>query len=373
MEDIYSIGKLKFEILSSGIKIDPSMDLSNEQKRFKIPQRVRSGASGGLDLQLSNKIFVNAPVNEEFARTSNLILRKQGEKFLLCRGSKELLEVTLFSRPVYYDKKTSDGIPMSKIAQFCFDRINIGIVNQCFLAENPSYACKFCSIKSNKNNDLIAKNNKQIFETLEAVLNDKTINPRYILLSGGTLNTDGRGAEYIIPIARRIKEKYNLNIYVHMAPPADNSWIDLLAEAGVDEIAYNLEVWDEDLAYKYTPGKMQLIGRKRYLEVLKYSVKKFDPINTRTLFVVGLEPIESILKGIEKVASLGVMPILSVFRPIPETSLAWHTPPSLEYLLELYEKAENIVSKYNMPLGPTCIPCQNNALVLPTTKYHKFY
>lgn len=64
--------------------------------------------------------------------------------------------------------------------------------------------------------------------------------------------------------------------------------------------------------------------------------------DVRTAFIVGLEPMESLLKGIEEVCRIGVAPILSVFRPIPGTDGENIAPPDNELLLDIYKKAEQI-------------------------------
>lgn len=73
----------------------------------------------------------------------------------------------------------------------------------------------------------------------------------------------------------------------------------------------------------------------------------------------------SLLEGIEKICSLGAAPILLVFRPIPGTVSENLVPLSNSELLDLFYKASAICEKYNLELGPQCIPCQNNTLSLP--------
>ena len=103
------------------------------------------------------------------------------------------------------------------------------------------------------------------------------------------------------------------------------------------------------------------------MEMLEYATQLWGTKgDVRTAFIVGLESSHSLLSGVEEVCKLGVAPILSVFRPIPGTEGENLTPPSNELLLEIYQRAENICEKYGLRLGPSCIPCQNNTLSIPS-------
>jgi hypothetical protein len=36
-------------------------------------------------------------------------------------------------------------------------------------------------------------------------------------------------------------------------------------------------------------------------------------------------------------------------------------------MLEMYLRAVDVVTEYDVPLGPSCIPCTHNTLTLPAT------
>jgi hypothetical protein len=81
--------------------------------------------------------------------------------------------------------------------------------------------------------------------------------------------------------------------------------------------------------------------------------------------VIGLEKENTLLQGILELCNIGVMPILSVFRPIPGTETEHIVPPSNEYLRYIYHIGTDICAKYGLHLGPDCPACQNNTLSLP--------
>ena len=82
----------------------------------------------------------------------------------------------------------------------------------------------------------------------------------------------------------------------------------------------------------------------------------------RSALVVGIEPLSSTLHGVEMLASKGVAPILSVFRPVAGSPMADSIGPDNTWLLKLYEQASAICAAHGLRLGPQCEACRNNVL-----------
>ena len=93
----------------------------------------------------------------------------------------------------------------------------------------------------------------------------------------------------------------------------------------------------------------------------------------RSLLLVGLEPLERTLAGIEFLASLGCDPVLSPFRPAPGTELSDHRPPSADLMLEAWERSSQIVERHDVKLGPRCIPCMHNTVTAPDDSGAYYY
>ena len=85
----------------------------------------------------------------------------------------------------------------------------------------------------------------------------------------------------------------------------------------------------------------------------------------RSLLLVGIEPIEDTLAGVEALAARGCDPVLSPFRPDPSTPMRAIPPPTEADLGEVWERSEEIVARYGMRLGPRCVPCMHNTLTFP--------
>lgn len=212
-------------------------------------------------------------------------------------------------------------------------------------------------------------------EALSYAVNDPNIPAKHILIGGGTPAGDDMGAILVSEICQAVKEHFDISCYAMITAPLKNEYIDLLRSSGVDELGMNIEFFSDAAWREFIPGKHRHVGKKRYLEALEYAVSLFGPINTRSLVIVGLEDPEYTVEGSEKLASMGVMPILSPFRPLTGTELeSWQGFDHLAYW-QLYTEIHQRVARYGVPTGPTCIACQNNilALPIPNNSHYRFY
>lgn len=372
-EDLKAIGLLKFELLASGLRISPLAQKGiNEAKR---PIRTRSGSSGGLDIILPGDVHVNAPTEESFASRSHLVLDFLDDKLVVKRDEEVLAPVELQPIPKYYGLFTKDGTPMVKVGQMCSgDRFCYGMTGPYCWFWKHDRRCKYCSIGLNKERDASRKYLNQLQETLMAGIADQAIPVKHVLIGGGTPDGEDMGAILASEVCKEIKKSFELSCYVMISAPLKNKYIDMLHDAGADEIGMNIEFYGDGAWEEIIPGKNRYIGKKRYLEALEYAVSLFGPINTRSIMIVGLEDAQYTIDGAEKLASMGVMPILSAFRPLTGTD--FESRRGFDYLTywDIYTEIHQRATKYGIPTGPTCIPCQNNilALPLPGGQYH-FY
>ena len=107
----------------------------------------------------------------------------------------------------------------------------------------------------------------------------------------------------------------------------------------------------------------------KYINALKEATAIWGKSgNVRTLFIVGLERKKTLIEGVKTVCSMGVMPVLSIFRALKGTEMQDIVPPPNKWLLEIYNECEEICEQNNLHLGPSCPACQNNTLSLPFDK-----
>jgi biotin synthase-related radical SAM superfamily protein len=361
---------LKVRLLAEGLRIElPDEHLARIAKPM---MRVRSGSCGGLDLILPDGTWVNAPVREPFAKSSSLRLRAQGKQITLVDGN-DGHAVTLVPAPDYYGLTTRSQRSMQRVGQLCSDRLGIGVTNVCTFYRSRERRCRFCSIGSNVTNEEANKNDEDIVETVIAAVEDPVAPARHLLLGGGTPDGDDSGAHRIAALAHAIKARCDVSIYAMLAPPRDLDHLVLLAEAGIDEIGMNIEVFSEVAARRFIPGKHAAIPLAHYWKALEHAVSLFGPVNTRSITVVGLEPAADTIAGVERLAAAGVLPILSPLRPLDGTALQDHPRMSAAQLEELTLAAAEAAGRHGMPLGPVCIACQSNTLTVPGHPLYRMY
>ncbi len=66
-------------------------------------------------------------------------------------------------------------------------------------------------------------------------------------------------------------------------------------------------------------------SRELYLDFIAGASEEFGLGKVRSLMLVGLEPVEDTLRGVEELAKRGCDPILSPFRPRPDYSIKRYT------------------------------------------------
>ena len=93
----------------------------------------------------------------------------------------------------------------------------------------------------------------------------------------------------------------------------------------------------------------------------------------RSMVIVGLEPYHDMLTGTKGLVDKGIEPMLSVFRPLPNTDLENLNAPPIRMVYELfdtisqymYDTTFDAANNDFMKLGPKCTCCQNNTVSLP--------
>jgi radical SAM protein (TIGR04043 family) len=365
------LGLLKFEILAKGIRL-------TERGRDgvslrKPPIRTRSGVSGGVDIVLPGEIHVNCPVTESYSQKSDLSLDWRGEEFQVVRAGEPIELVEVLPRPAYYDRDASDGTPLVEIGQLCSgDRICIGMTRHCYFWARER-RCRFCSIGLNVPSEASQKTPENIAEAVSIAAMDSVLPARHVLIGGGTPPGDDMGARFAAEATRAIKARLGISVYVMIVPPRDDRYIDELREAGVDELGMNVEFFDPLVLKRLAPGKHDLIGGERYFRALEYAARVFGPTNTRSIVIVGIEDPEKTVEGCRQLSRLGVMPILSPFRPLDGTEMEKFEGFDATTYFEVYRRVQEDAIESGVVAGPTCIPCQNNTLALPFGSPYRLY
>ncbi len=365
----YNPALLKLELLSLGLGVSDSAyeQMASKQKE---PTMIRAGVGGsGIDLILEKEIWVNAPVKEPFAKRSPFSLRATGSNLIIAKNDDVIQKVQLVPQPGYYDRMTSTGIPMKRIGRIQGDFFAVAIDNSCYFwgdyEGEVGTNCKYCVIGFNK--DRTEESHKTIDEVVEVyreALKEKYC--RHISINAGAYGPPGRGHEIHAEYVRAIKENFHGTgswVRICPAPPEDESYIDILLEAGADHLGYCYEIYDPTIYSKICPGKFKYIDKgvahQQYDRMLKYAVSMMGRGTIHSNIIAGLEPKESTAKGLDHLGKMGVVPRVLVFRPLIGSRLQYLPPPERAELVYIYRKFKEIIEeKYGLDVF--CPVCARN-------------
>lgn len=363
--------RLKIALLVQGVVLDKGV-----LERFDSCGGIRPATNNAIDIRIdiptkeANRfekyLIINAPTDIKFVEFSPFIITAyKKDKFILLYYGKEITEISrIFPADFLAQKSTvatadKPSVPYSEIAFLSTDRLRVHLTNFCEFKKHGK-GCQFCNIKPSM--DVMDLRN------VEEVVADYCKNGRdlgltHFLVGGQTApESDSKKIIDIIKIIRK-HAKY-ADIYA-MVIPYSKEMIREMYRAGMNQLSCNIEVFDEELALKYMPGKRQKT-ESDYIETLSYATTLMGRSgNVRSMVIVGLEPMSGLIKGITKLVENGIQPILSVFRPLPDTPLENSSAPSMLSLYQLYLQVQEICKKHQLLLGPECINCQNNTLALP--------
>lgn len=337
---------LKFAIMNQGVNF---LDAAKEQIPF-----VQKGVYSSLDIYLSDSFIINTPTEMPFHDLSPFRIDYRNKKFMLFYGREFVACVNINEKKEYCSQYTKSGINFQHISFIATDRLRIHHSPNC-LFQTQRKGCKFCDVPG----DGIIFDEKDINEVIDWHLKNSDF--RHILIGGASGNYPQEYTQ-ILKIIKYIKQKSDKPIYLMTLPPDNNSVLDQYYAAGIDEVAFNIEIFNREYAKIIMPGKGK-IPLTTYQNALLHSVKLWGNMGkVRSLLIYGLEADSTFLEGIEWLASNGIQPIISPFRALGGTVYADAVPPSTKDLIKIYNQATDICQRYSLNLGPDCIYCQNNTL-----------
>jgi radical SAM protein (TIGR04043 family) len=259
-----------------------------------------------------------------------------GASAVLFRDDAAIAEIGFPKTPKFYERTTADGIPYWKIARLHADDVLATTVLQtCIRYGRRETSCQFCAIgQSLAHKATIAeKTPAQLAEVAAAAVELDGV--KHVVLTTGTPHTEDRGAKILSDVARAIKERVSIPIQGQCEPPDDLSWLDRMAEAGVDGVGMHLEAVSERVRRKIMPGKAEL-PVAIYLGAFARAVRVFGRGQVSTYILAGLgDSAEEILEMCRTLASLGVYPFVVPFVPIGGTPLEHHPPPNASFMNEV--------------------------------------
>jgi uncharacterized radical SAM superfamily protein len=354
-EKLYKELEIKIDTIVYGINVNPAVF-----KHLDLGGKYQEEIHGLFEMDKESHVGINFPcsfntpggisINFHWDRKSPYSIEYEDGQYFLAKEGKFLFEIEFLERPDYYSSKTSDGVDMSKIAlNYGRDGLFVVYSNECALKDKGS-DCKFCNINATKDTyaeaeDLQWKTPKQIGETVAKAYKDGF---KHVTISGGFV-PERREVEYYIDVAESIKEETGLDDFNGTAcigAPKDLTVIEKYKEAGYRTIAMNKEVWDANIFKTICPGKVDQCGdHEHWVKAYKKAVEVFGFGRVRSTFVAGIEPKETLLEGLEYLASIGVAVLPSIWIPNLGSALEGHRSPEPEWHFDVVKKTYGFLKK----------------------------
>lgn len=347
-----AIIRLKIALINQGIRIQTT---ANDV--IKLSGGYNESVFNSIDLILFNYLRINTPININLSSLSPFSLGYNEKEYVLYYYHELVCNIKLeFSKSIE-GLYTKNKIPYKTIAFISGDRLRIKPKKRCFYKEHQ-IGCQFCpgNTKSTLGDIYNLSDIKEVIDY--CVKNEKF---RHILIGGGS-SDPMIDDDLIIPVIEYIRSKTNKPIYLMSIPPYNIDYVNKYINAGVEEIAFNLELFDRKIASEYMPGK-GIISLQDYILKLERAVSLLGKKgNVRSMLMAGLEKNENTLTAVKLLSDKGIQPMISIFRPTPNCKLSYLIQPSNEDMYNLFIEAEKICKQNGLSLGPTCPSCQNNTL-----------
>lgn len=352
-----SAQRLKFRLLAEGLAVtDRARQMILAATGDERLSSADYASTSGIILSLDDDVWVNAPThanNANFIGSAPYELDWEGGKFVV-RGSGLESAARYWPQPKYHGEFGITREPLNRFVYTHADRARLAPIQGCAMS------CEFCNIPWE--DEYGTKSIDGMVDALQTALNDPIQPAHHVLISGGTPRVRDFGL--LRETYRRVLTALpGVGVDIMMVPVPGLLDLDELAKLGANELSINLEVWSDAIAAQLMRQKHRH-GRGHYLQFIEDAANTFGPRKVRSMLMVGLEPIEDTLRGIEAIIQRGGVPVLSPFRPDPSTPLRNVPPPSAAELEEVFLRATDLAAARGQHLGPDCVPCSHNTLTL---------
>jgi radical SAM protein (TIGR04043 family)/putative N-acetyltransferase (TIGR04045 family) len=319
-------------------------------------RKVGAGPAEGGTLLIKG-IPAHVPFSSNFVSRSPYALRRLNSESWLVKDGKFLLPATIVKRPKFYDVLTEDKLPYSKIALLHGKNCIASTVLQTCVYWNSEKRCRFCGIELSLSGvqTTRTKTPAQLGEVISKAKELDSIS--HVVLTTGAIHPPGKEIDYLGRCAMAIRKVCDLPIHAQFLPPTNEGKLHELKTAGVDTVGIHIESFDFDILARFAPAKAA-IGLARYEKAWNKAVDIYGPNQVSSFLLVGLgEHEETVIKGSEFLAGMGVYPFVVPFRPIPGSMMQDHGTPDHETMKRLYETVVEILQKNGLSTAKSLAGC----------------
>lgn len=331
-------GLLKFDLAIRGARLSREL---REHPEIAPLAAGRDHVARSLELVLPEDVWVSVPIGDRFTAASPYELRAEGDAFVV-DGHGQHCEVRIVPPPRFYGETTRSGLPMWRVGSAYGGYVAINPAAGCGFVPR-GLACRFCDLPTRAPERAAPIPVDDVVDTVRAAFAEGAV--EFLFLHIGYLDGEDAGVEFLKPYVRAIKRHFDTLVAVQLQPPRTNDWIERTYAMGADALSYSIEIHDPVLLERHCAGRFAHVGRERYYEALAHAATVFASGTVWSDLIVGLEPAASTIDGIDTLVDLGVLPVLSLFRPLDDTLLHDHPLPTADAVAPVFAHLFNAVRK----------------------------
>lgn len=281
---------------------------------------------------------------------SRLQLTRQGDRVTVTDGDEILVTGYVPASLSWAEGSLSNGLPMRTFLPV----VSAEIVTVAFSLSCANYvsgkdACRYCNLFANPLSKRMLKLPDHVLRSwasYQAEALKVAVDAGWrgmISLSAGALPPADRHLylermEIVLSEVRAAlgDEAYQQQkIFFNYYPPEDFAEMHRWKALGVTGTSIDLEVMDPKYFAAICPGKNSYKPHAYWMEAQEASVEVFGPyLNTTGCLVVGIEPMEALVEGVEERISKGVMPFPLTYYSAPGSAYWGFRPPNADWFVE---------------------------------------
>lgn len=377
--DLKNPAHIKLLLLSQGVKFSDSdlQEVGNKYSENRYYYNISNKISEFKN-RLPSEILLPQRIESSIYHNPNseLEIKSDGKKIAIFHKNNFISKVDFNHRPAFFDKKINKNIDCKQVISM-YGRHVLAIFSNayCYYFETNDQ-CKFCSLgpsrKSVGSNNLSIVTPDIIKKAVKIALKEDGKRIKYVMYTCGTHKNDEYSYTEQSKIIKATKNIFNKKGVHHLTimPTIKESLLSNIKKAGLDSIAFDLEIFDRNLFKQYCPGKEKYFGYDNFLNSFKVARKIFGHSNAKAGFVGGLESLESLEAGMNFFGNQGISTAINVFHPDVNTELNNHPRPNIDYLLRMAKIQSKVYKKYK--LKPV-FPVGGRRSSLDTEVYRNFF
>jgi hypothetical protein len=373
--DVPPIWVLKVDVQRRGViytdaakgKINPKIHQVNAGTIAGF-RTVQDYAPESLILRDGSYLITNFDFDNSNPQRDPYVVDVIDDKICILDQGKVLEQVWYWEKPDFYDKKASNGEPMSRYATARPQRIDISMNHYCHFWDKPGEGCKYCPMTPNykKRGCRVERDEvKYIAETVREAFKQKG---RFssIMISGGSILSGKEVLEdeldAYIELLQAVGENFEGDRFPSQLISSafnERQLERLYNETKLMTYTTDIEVLNQEKFEWICAGKANHIGYQEWKRRLYAAVDVFGRGNVTSGVVLGVElakpngfeneeeAYKHIIEEAEEIISHGITLAANVWRTSPGAIFQNQDTPSLEYFVKSYRQFDILSHKYN--------------------------